>query len=100
MRYDKPIYFQTLKKGTYNTSTGDYDDDTVVEEVAYASVMDTKTETMMLVYGQLKKGSLTCQIQNSYDKSFDFIRIGSKKYRADYIRNLRTKETFILSEVM
>ena len=99
MRYDKPIYFQKFVTGFYNEDTGNYEDDTIVEEMAMASVMDTKTQTMMQVYGQIKQGSLTCHIQNIYQKPFDYIRIGAKKYKVDYSRRLRTKESFILSEV-
>ena len=99
MRYDKPIYFQRFVQGSYNENTGNYEDDLIVEEMAMASIMDTKTQTMMQVYGQLKQGSLTCHIQNIYQKSFDYIRIGAKRYKVDYSRRLRTKESFILSEV-
>ena len=99
MRYDKSIYFQRFVQGSYNENTGNYEDGSPVEEMVMASVMDTKTQTMMQVYGQIKQGSLTCHIQNIYDKPFDFIRIGTKKYKADYSRRLRTKESFVLSEV-
>lgn len=99
MRYDRPIYFQKFVQGAYNENTGNYEDDSIVEEMVMASVMDTKTQTMMQVYGQIKQGSLTCHIQNTYDKPFDYIRIGTKKYKVDYSRRLRTKESFILSEV-
>lgn len=99
MRYDKPIYFQRFVQGSYNENTGNYEDDSLVEEVVMASVMDTRTETMMQVYGQIRQGSLTCNIQNIYEKPFDHIRIGAKKYKVDYSRRLRTKESFILSEV-
>ena len=71
----------------------------IVEDMVMASVMDTQTQTMMQIYGQIRQGSLTCHIQNIYDKPFDFIRIGTKKYKADYSRRLRTKESFVLSEV-
>ena len=99
MRYDKPIYFQRFVQGSYNENTGNYEDDSPVEEMVMASVMDTRTETMMQVYGQIRQGSLTCHIQNIYQKPFDHIRIGTKKYKLDYSRRLRTKESFILSEV-
>ena len=99
MRYDRPIYLQKFVQGAYNENTGNYEDDSIVEEMVMASVMDTKTQTMMQVYGQIKQGSLTCHIQNTYDKPFDYIRIGTKKYKVDYSRRLRTKESFILSEV-
>lgn len=99
MRYDKPIYFQRMVQGSYNEQTGNYDDDSIVEDMVMASVMDTQTQTMMQVYGQIRQGSLTCHIQNIYDKPFGFIRIGTKKYKADYSRRLRTKESFVLSEV-
>ena len=99
MRYDKPIYFQRFVQGSYNENTGNYEDDSLGEEMVMASVMDTRTETMMQVYGQIRQGSLTCHIQNIYEKPFDHIRIGKKKYKVDYSRRLRTKESFILSEV-
>lgn len=99
MRYDKPIYFQRYVQGSYNENTGNYEDGSPVEEMAMASVMDTKTQTMMQVYGQIKQGSLTCHIQNIYQKPFDYIRIGAKRYKVDYSRRLRIKESFILSEV-
>ena len=99
MRYDKPIYFQRFVQGSYNENTGNYEDDSIVEEMAMASIIDTKTQTMMQVYGQIKQGSLTGQIQNIYDKPYDHIRIGTRKYKVDYSRRLRTKESFILSEV-
>lgn len=99
MRYDKPIYFQRYVQGSYNENTGNYEDGSPVEEMAMASIMDTKTQTMMQVYGQIKQGSLTCHIQNIYQKPFDYIRIGAKRYKVDYSRRLRIKESFILSEV-
>lgn len=99
MRYDKPIYFQRFVQGSYNENTGNYEDDSIEEEMVMASVMDTRTETMMQVYGQIRQGSLTCHIQNIYQKPFDHIRIGTKKYKVDYSRRLRTKESFILSEM-
>ncbi len=99
MRYDKPIYFQRFVQGSYNENTGNYEDDLIVEEMAMASIMDTKTQTMMQVYGQIKQGSLTCHIQTIYQKPFDYIRIGAKRYKVDYSRRLRIKESFILSEV-
>lgn len=99
MRYDTPIYFQRITAGVYDPATGDYADDTVVETVRYASIMDTRTETMNLLYGEIRQGSLTIHIQNHYIGVFDHIRIGGKVYRGDYRRCLRTKETFIVSEV-
>ncbi len=99
MRYDTPIYFQSVSAGAYDPETGDYGSDTVTEAARYAAVMDTRTETMQLVYGELKQGSLTVHIQNHYTGPFDRIRIGEKHYRVDLRRRLRVKESFVLSEV-
>ena len=100
MRYDTPVYFQHITAGVYDPSTGNYGDDTVAETLRYASVMDTRTETMNLLYGEIRQGSLAVHIQNHYAGIFDRIRIGGKVYRVDYRRCLRTKETFIISEVL
>lgn len=99
MRYDIPIYFQKITSGGYDPSTGNYADDAVEETLRYASVMNTGEETMIQVYGTIKQGSLTIQIQNHYTEPFDRIRVGEKVYSVDFIRRLRTKHTFIVSEV-
>ena len=99
MRYDTPILFRRLVTGAYDADTGDYADDTYVDTKVYGSVMDTNTQTMNLVYGGIKQGSLTVHIQNHMDKTFDQIIIGDKKYRVDYTRRLRLKQSFIVSEV-
>lgn len=100
MRYDTPIYFQRVTAGAYDPETGDYGSNTITEAARYAAVMDTRTETMQLVYGELKQGSLTVHIQNHYTDPFDRIRIGEKRYRVDFQRRLRAKESFVLSEVL
>lgn len=99
MRYDTPIYFQSVQQGEYDPSTGNYGEDTPIEEMRWASVTDSTTETLNLVYGGIKQGSLTLRLQNHYDKPFDCIRIGGKRYSVDKARKLRTKQVFIVSEV-
>lgn len=99
MRYDTPVYFQTVKSGQYDQNTGNYGDDTIVEKELMASVMDTSTKTMQLIYGTIKQGSLTIHIQNHWNEVFNFILIDKKQYKVDYSRKLRTKHIFVLSEV-
>lgn len=99
MRFDTPVYFQHIKSGAYNANTGDYDPDSVVEEQRAASVTNTGANTLNLVYGEIKQGSLTVRLQAHYTEPFDRIRIGDKVYRVDMERRLRTKHTFVVSEV-
>ena len=61
--------------------------------------MDTRTETLRLVYGEIRQDSYTIQLQNHYTNSFDYIEYDGKKYNVDFRRRLRNKETFIVSEV-
>lgn len=99
MRFDTPIYFQTVKKGEYDPDTGNYAEDTVTEDKAFASVTDSRAETLKLVYGTIKQGCYTIRLQNIYGKPFAYIRIGEKQYRVDYSRKLRLKHIFVVSEV-
>ena len=99
MRYDTPIYFQRITPGEYEADTGNYADDTVEETPRYASVMNTGEDTLRLVYDGPKQGSLTIQLQNHYPEPFDRIRVGEKVYSVDFSRLLRTKHTFVVSEV-
>ena len=98
MRYDTPIYFQ-LVKSVFDASTGNYGDDIITEEMRRASVTDTGTATLNLVYGGLKQGSKVVRLQRQYNKPFDRIRIGEKLYHVDMARGLRLKQTFVVSEV-
>ena len=99
MRYDTSVYFQKIEQGEYNTETGDYGEPTITETEVYASVMDTRSEMMRLIYNGPMQGSLTIQLQNHYTKAFDRIRIGDLIYKVDYTRRLRVKQTFVVSEV-
>ena len=99
MRYDILVYLQSIVPGKYDPETGNHDEDTVTEVQQYASVTSTNTETLNLVYGEIRQGSFVVRLQNRYTKSFDRIRIGNKQYSVDYRRPLRNKETFVVSEV-
>ena len=37
MRYDTPIYFQKLTPGEYDPATGNYGEDTISEDMKFAS---------------------------------------------------------------
>ena len=99
MRYDTPVYFQKVTPGEYDPDTGNYGKDTVEETLRYAAVMNTGEERLKLVYDGPKQGSLTIQLQNHYTEPFDRIRVGEKVYGVDFSRELRTKHTFVVSEV-
>lgn len=99
MRFDTPIYFQKITPGQYDASTGNYGEDIVAETQCYATVTYSTRETMNLIYGGIKQGSLTICLQNRYTEHFDRIRIGDRVYRVDSERILRVKNTFVVSEV-
>lgn len=99
MRFDTPVFFQRKVKGPYDATTGNYGPATTEEVKRYASITNTGSETLNLVYGELKQDSLTIRLQMPYTEPFDRIRIGSKCYRVDRQRRLRTKQTFVVSEV-
>lgn len=96
---DTPIYFCSSIPGAYDPTTGDYAESVDMEMLKWASVTDSGTETMNLVYGEVKQGSKTVRIQGHYTQPFNHIRIGNKKYRADMSRPLRRLHVFVVSEV-
>ena len=99
MRFDTPIYFQLVQRGAYNENTGDYDKDTVTEDIKYAAISTTSINTLKLMYGEIKEGCLTVRLQRPYNKIFDRIRIGEKLYKVDNRKTLNNKEVFIVSEL-
>lgn len=96
MRYDTPIYFQHIKS-EYDTATGNTGISILSEDRRNAAITDTGTDTLKLLYGDIKQGALTIRLQRPYDAAFDRIRIGEKFYRADRIR--LSNRVFIVSEV-
>lgn len=99
MRYDTSIYFQYTSPGPYDPTTGDYGEEVFAEVPKRASVTDSGAETMRLIYGEIKQGSLTIRLQNHYTGAFDRIRVGSKIYAVDMSRKLRTGHVFVVHEV-
>ena len=96
MRYDTPIYFQTNKQPKYDATSGNYVEVAPDEEKCFANVTDSGVDTLNLVYGGLKQGSLTIRLQRPYKKPFNTIRVDDKQYRVDFSRN---RQAFIVSEV-
>lgn len=99
MRYDTTVYFQRTGSRIYNPETGDYERGSPVETPRLASVMDTQTQTLDLVYGEIRQGSKTIHVQNRYNGPFERVRIGEKLYRIDFRREFGAKQSFVLSEV-
>jgi hypothetical protein len=98
MRFDMPIYFQSIKKGEYNAKTGDYEPDVVTEVKTYADVTDAREDAITLIYGKLKQGAKVVRLLRPLPvlMSFDRIRIGDKLYIVDFSRR---KKAFYVSEV-
>lgn len=99
MRYDTAVYFMRRGDEVYDPETGDYGSAKDGRNMRMASVMDTSEKMLTLVYGKLREGSLTIQLQNAYDRAFDYIKVNGRKYAVDYQRRLRMKHTFVVSEV-
>lgn len=95
MRYNTPVYFQSIRAGEYDPNRGNYGADTITEVLRRASVTDTGTDTLKLIYGSIKQGSKTIRLQRPYKEPFDRIRIGDKLYHVDFGR----QAAFIVSEV-
>lgn len=98
MRYDTLVTFVKRVKGEYNKETGDYAKSTLDETDVFASVNDTQTSMLKLIYGTLRQGSYTIQLQNHYPDDFDYILIDGRRYDVDFTRRLRHKQTFVVSE--
>ena len=99
MRYDTPVYFQKVRQGEYDISTGNYGDETIEEVKKYAFVQDTSMQTLNIVYGDIRQESKTISLQSPYCEPFDRIRLGSRIYNVDSMNIHLTKQSFIVSEV-
>jgi len=57
VRFDTPIYFEREVKPEYDSVTGNYIEKAPEKVLRYASVTDSSTDTLTLVYGELRQGS-------------------------------------------
>ena len=99
MRFDTPVYFRRIIPGEYDEATGNYVDDRVEETKRFASMTDSGSKTLQLVYGKLKEGSKVVRLQRRYKEPFDNIRVGDVVYGVDFKRSPKTRHAFVISEV-
>lgn len=99
MRYDTPIYFESVVPGEYDEATGDYGRPGVRADRRIASVQPTSEKRMQLVYGGIREGSMTASLLTPYREPFDRLRIGRKAYKVDRRLTLRNKQVFVVSEI-
>ena len=97
MRYDKKVLFQRVTD-VYQPN-GDYVSGIAEEVTDYASIVNTDFDTMRLVYGEIKQGSITLHLLNKIAFVFNQVVIDGKTYSVDQVVDQRTKQAYILSEV-
>lgn len=96
MRYDTKVMFQQVEN-TY-LSNGDYAETVAEEHIEYASIQNTDIQTMHLVYGEIRQGSVTLSLQNYVGYTFNRVVINGVKYTVDQAIDLRVKKAYILSQ--
>ena len=96
MRYDKLVKFQMVD--SVYTNKGDYEEQILNEYTEYASIVDTDFQTMAIVYGGIKQGSITLHLLNKVKYDFNRIVYEGKVYMVDQVINQRTKQAYILSQ--
>lgn len=96
MRYDKLVKFQMVD--SVYTNKGDYEEQIINEYTEYASIVDTDFQTMAIVYGGIKQGSITLHLLNKVKYDFNRIVYDGKAYMVDQVINQRTKQAYILSQ--
>lgn len=96
MRYDTKALFR-LVEDTYD-SNGDYTETIVEEHTEYCAVQETDVQTMHIVYGEIKQGSITISLQNYIGYVFNRIHINGVDYTVDQAFTLRTKKVYIASQ--
>ena len=96
MRYDTPVIFQQVEE--QYQANGDYAEVIKEQHTEYVSLVDTDIQTMHLIYGGIRQGSVTMHLQNYVGYPFNRVVIGSKPYVVDQVINLRVKQAYVLSE--
>lgn len=96
MRYDTKALFQYVEDD-YD-SIGDYAETVKEEHTEYVSIASTDIQTMHLIYGEIRQGSITMHMQNYVPYAFNRVVINDVKYSVDQAFDLRFKKAYILSQ--
>lgn len=103
MRRDTEVYFVKEEQGEFDYSTGNYVPGAVIEHKRNALVNDMQEQRQMLLYGALKRGTITIRLLGHFRDDFDYIGIKygdfKGKYQVDTERKLRSKHVFNASRV-
>ena len=97
MRFDKVIFL--VEKGTskFDYETGNTKVDDPIKKKFYASISDTGTERMSLLYGGVRQNALTVTLKNINLQNIDYIEIDGKKYNIDNLTVGRNKKVLEVS---
>ena len=98
MRFDKAVFFQTIKEGEFDPVSGNYEESTVAEEKRFASVTAADATSLRLEFGSLVQGSHVVRVQGK-GPDREYIRIGSTRYHVTFRRSFRLVDCYVVSEV-
>lgn len=96
MRYDTKAVFQLVEE-TYQAN-GDYAETVAEQHTEYCAIQSTDIQTMHLVYGAIRQGSITMHLQNPVGYTFNRVVIDNVPYVVDQKIPFRVKTAYILSE--
>lgn len=99
MRYDTAIFFQRLAKPDFDKTTGDYIEQPPVETFRRANVTESTDDRIEIEPGKVPEKTLVVRLQVPYLETYDFIRIGDKKYVRVSSNTLRSKQSIMIKEV-
>lgn len=106
MRYDTKVTFVVEKDEYYDPVLGEYVDGTKEETNLRANVTDLGTDRSKVLFGDIKQGAKVVRLLRPYTKKWDYVLIYNKltketeKFEIVTERNLRSKNTFIVQEVV
>ncbi len=98
MRYDKQVYFVKEGTKTYDPNTGDYTVSKPIKTMKWANISDAGTETLKILFGEIKQGTKIIRLKNNYKEPFDYIEIDGEKYTSTLKREYRMGCAFYVGE--
>lgn len=97
MRFDKVIYLVGKGTSKFDYETGNTKVDEPIKKKFYASISDTGTERMSLLYGGARQNALTVTLKNVNAQNIDYLEIDGKKYNIDNLTIGKNKKVLEVS---
>ena len=98
MRYSTPVFFIESGDKQYDPDSGTWIKGNDIRAKKYANVTHMEVERQQVAFGDVRSDRYVVRLQRPYERAYDHIEIGGKKYVVDIERCPGNKRSMVVVE--